>query len=445
MTDTYPLFSTPAAQAGDIDPSWLFQKQIGILLGAGVSWERLNPDLRAAYLLGYYLGNVRNGGHSQFMGNARNLYGGDPVRFLDWAMTAAERYAMPETLAVMRNVQIWMAQNPSEAATQTGFDPHVSPALEPLNRALYAADLLDEQVWLARVNSLPKAYARAFLHMRSYAEGFVRFPAIFSDIEEVRFLTTFTPVEIIPDDDFETHIAAVAAADPIAKAARLAAHKRDLEDDLPKPATCAALSLFAQGAHLPATQCLRAGAARTATPDRSAVMATADGKRAFVLELGKSGVRVFEASGNPDAAFDQTSHPAGMRGIFERLARKYDPRRRGERALDRIRHGLEVRKTRKIGEVPNAVGDDIAALNRRFHLAEALALWKEKSGVDGAFSRWRLAQAQPDYLDWLFETAGKRVSVTASAIEVRVWTDEETWTFPHADLVALRQQGEGAA
>ncbi|MEQ6202250.1 hypothetical protein ABMC88_04270 [Sulfitobacter sp. HNIBRBA2951] len=174
------------------------------------------------------------------------------------------------------------------------------------------------------------------------------------------------------------------------------------------------------------------------------MLATADGKRTFVLETGKARVRVFEASGNPDTAFEGAHLSAGMRGIFERLIRKYDPRKRAERAMDRMRHAFELRKTRKIDEVPMTVGDDIFALNRRFHLAEALALWKEQSGTDGTFSRWRLAQAQPDHLDWLFETAGERISVTATAKEVRVRTDEQTWTFPHADLAALRQESEGA-
>ena len=83
MTDPFPLFLTPAAHEGRTLSSDLLDKQLHIMLGAGVTWDRLNPELRAAFLLGYYLGNVRNGGHSQFMGNARNYYGGDPKQFLD--------------------------------------------------------------------------------------------------------------------------------------------------------------------------------------------------------------------------------------------------------------------------------------------------------------------------------------------------------------------------
>ncbi|MFQ1699833.1 hypothetical protein ACJ5NV_04475 [Loktanella agnita] len=259
MTDPFPLFLTLSAQEGRTLPSDLFNKQMHILLGAGVTWDRLNPDLRAAFLLGYYLGNVRNGGHSQFMWNARNYYDGDPKQFLDWAMEAAERYEMPETLRIMRDVQAWMAENPDEAAIQTGFTPHVSPALKPYNAALFNAGTLDEATWLASVNSLPEAHAQTFLHMKGYKKGYVRFPAIFSDIEELRLLVSFASVVIVADDTFEEEVKAAVAADPHVKAARLAALLTDMKQALPKPATCAALALLSEGAHLPTRQsCVRA-------------------------------------------------------------------------------------------------------------------------------------------------------------------------------------------
>ena len=131
-TDSFPLFLTPDAQVGTVLPSHLFHKQMHILLDAGVSWDRLNPDLRAAFVFDYYLENARTiSGHSRFMGNARSFYGGDPVRFLDWAMQAARNYNMLETLSIMRHVQDWMIENPKDAATQRGVSPNVAPALKP--------------------------------------------------------------------------------------------------------------------------------------------------------------------------------------------------------------------------------------------------------------------------------------------------------------------------
>ncbi len=49
------------------------------MLAARVTWTRLTADLRADYALTYHCGQVRNGGHSQFTGNARNPY---PVKDL---------------------------------------------------------------------------------------------------------------------------------------------------------------------------------------------------------------------------------------------------------------------------------------------------------------------------------------------------------------------------
>ncbi len=210
-TNGFPLFLTPAAQEGSNLPSYLLNWQMHILLGAGVPWNKLNPDLRAVFLLGYYLGNVRNGGHSQFVGNARNFYDGDPVQFLDWAMKAAERYKMPETLAIMREVRTWIVNNPKEAARQTGVTPNVSADLKPYDASLMSADTVDEQAWIDRLNSLPKAHAQTFLNESGYKKGRVRFPAIFSEIEEVRFLATFDAVAIVPNETFESEVKSAAA------------------------------------------------------------------------------------------------------------------------------------------------------------------------------------------------------------------------------------------
>lgn len=210
MTDFPPLVLTPSAQAGTVLPSDLMVRQIHMLLRSGVTWEQLDPNLRSMFLLGYYLGNVRNGGHSQFIGNAFNFYNGSPVLFVNWAMDAAEQYSMPDTLKIMREFLAWISTNPEEASKQTGFTPHVSPELRPFDDALLKADTIDEDLWLARVASLPKAYSQTFLRRCSYDEGFVTFPAIFSDIEELRRLANFQPVRIVAEDNFDEEIRSVA-------------------------------------------------------------------------------------------------------------------------------------------------------------------------------------------------------------------------------------------
>lgn len=214
LTNGLPLFLTPAAKESSKLPSHLFNWQMRILLDAGVSWDNFNPDLRAAFLLGYYLGNVRNGGHSQFIGNARNYHGGNPDRFLDWAMQAAEQYKMPETLVIMRDVRTWIVSNPKKAAKLTGVSPNVSLELKPYDAALMTADTIDEAAWIDRLNTLPGIHAKTFLHESGYKNGYVRFPAIFSEIEEVRLLSTFDAVAIVPHETFEEEVKAAAVAWP---------------------------------------------------------------------------------------------------------------------------------------------------------------------------------------------------------------------------------------
>lgn len=445
MTEPFPLFLTYAAKEGSTLPSHLFNKQMHILLGSGVSWDRLNPNLRAAHFLGYYLGNVRNGGHSQFMGNARNYYDGDPKKFLDWAMEAAERYGMPETLRIMRDVQAWMAENPDEAATQTGFTPHVSPALKPYDTALFNADTLDEATWLARVNTLPEAHAQTFLHMKSYKEGYVQFPAIFSEIEELRLLVSFAPVVVVADDTFEEEVKAAVAADPDAKVARLTALLADMRQALPKPAICAALSLFTEGAHLPPMVVLRAGAAKTRQPKRQGILTTARGEQSFVIEIGKQSLSVFEATGDPDAILERAiNFPVTPDGLFSRLFYFVDPKRRAERAFNRLTRQKAIRKTRRLGKVANARGEEIAAFNQRAHLPEALALWLEEAQCSSAPAKWRLDLIETDCIHWQFEVGDTRLSVIASTTEVRISTNGAELVYQHEDLNALRQSIEGA-
>lgn len=445
MTKPFPLFLTPAAQEGSILLSDLFNKQMHILLGAGVSWGRLDPDLRAAFLLGYYLGNVRNGGHSQFMWNARNFYDGDPNQFLDWAMEAAERYGMPETLRIMRDVQTWMAENPDEAATQRGMTPHASPALKPHNTALFNADTVDEATWLARVNALPEAHARTFLHMKSYKEGYVQFPAIFSEIEELRLLVSFAPVVIVADDTFEEEVKAAVAADPDAKAARLAVLLTDMKQALPKPATCAALSLFTEGAHLPPTAVLRAGAAKTRRPMRQGILTTACGKQSFLLEIGKESVSVFEVTGDPDAILERSlNFPDAPRWLLSRLFYFADPKRRAERTFKRLTRQKAIRKKRRLGKIASSRGEEIVEFNQRAYLPEALALWLEKAQCSSAPAKWRLDLIETDCIHWQFEVGQIRLNVIASMTEVQISTNEAVHVYPHEDLSALRQSIEGA-
>lgn len=71
----------------------------------------------------------------------------------------------------------------------------------------------------------------------------------------------------VSEDTFEAAVKAVAAADPVAKAA---------------------LSLFTEGAHLLPAECLRAGAAKTRRPKRIGVLTTISGDRALLRNSEKT-------------------------------------------------------------------------------------------------------------------------------------------------------------
>ncbi|MFQ1699834.1 hypothetical protein ACJ5NV_04480 [Loktanella agnita] len=171
------------------------------------------------------------------------------------------------------------------------------------------------------------------------------------------------------------------------------------------------------------------------------------GEHAFVLEIGKETVSVFEATGDPDAVLERSiNFPATPRGLFFGLFYFVDPKRSAERAFKRLTRQKAIRKTRRLGKIANARGEGIAAFNQRAHLPEALALalWLEEAQRKSAPAKWRLDLIENDRIHWQFEVGQTRLSVIASMTEVQISTNEAVYVYPHEDLSALRRRIEGA-
>jgi hypothetical protein len=87
------------------------------------------------YHADYYLEQVNNGGHSQFIHNSRSIAQhvcSDALNGLD-AMNAPHA-------AVLRSMMTWVAAHPDEAKLQTGFEGGRAPYLDELDRHFYQTE-----------------------------------------------------------------------------------------------------------------------------------------------------------------------------------------------------------------------------------------------------------------------------------------------------------------
>ena len=110
---------------------------VNFTLGEGL-YSRFEIPAKAmqAYHADFYLAQVNNGGHSQFIHNShRNLeYILADVRAGLTGMKAKSH------LLVMEQMAAWVAQHPDEASQQTGFQGGRAEHLDDLDKRFYAAD-----------------------------------------------------------------------------------------------------------------------------------------------------------------------------------------------------------------------------------------------------------------------------------------------------------------
>ena len=131
---TLPLVLSETDFKGPIwQPISAFVDYVNALLNGGYHAETLPEDYGDLYSLDYYDAQVRNGGHSQFIGNSGTLLEVNLSR----AACAAHRIGLPDLAALVDRCAAFCRENPELAATQDGFQNR-APVLDELDAELYA-------------------------------------------------------------------------------------------------------------------------------------------------------------------------------------------------------------------------------------------------------------------------------------------------------------------
>lgn len=153
------------------------------LYKGGYTPDTLRTDIADLYILGYYDGEVRNGGHSQFLHNSFQHRNSNIER----ALRAAEMLELKGHTETLRACAAWCKANPEEAARQNGFGIR-APAFEPLDNALYAANLTDDEV-KALLAALPEEIRKKLAAVILIPEGAQQLADEFV-VETVRLMKT---------------------------------------------------------------------------------------------------------------------------------------------------------------------------------------------------------------------------------------------------------------
>ena len=112
-------------------PVTSFVDYVNALMDRGYGAETLPEEYVDLYSLDYYEAQVRNGGHSQFIGNSGGLLEANLVR----AARAARRIGLPELAALADRCADFCRGNPELAAAQDGFQNR-APQLKTLDSEL---------------------------------------------------------------------------------------------------------------------------------------------------------------------------------------------------------------------------------------------------------------------------------------------------------------------
>jgi hypothetical protein len=126
-----------------------------------------------AYHADYYLAQVNNGGHSQFVHNTngiRELINGDALA----ALTAMQA---PHS-DILNKMISWIVANPDEAQAQNGFEVR-APFLDELDQEFYARDKTDPMIERSS-----------------------------------RWILTWPELQAVPDDQYKDHLTRLAQANP---------------------------------------------------------------------------------------------------------------------------------------------------------------------------------------------------------------------------------------
>ncbi|MGL5011119.1 MAG: DMP19 family protein [Paracoccaceae bacterium] len=127
--------------------------------------DELPPEAVQVYMADYYLAQVNNGGHSQYIGNSRQRLE------MNSKHTVAGLQAMGATaqLGIHKAMLDWVDANPVEALEQTGFTGGIAPYLKDLDRSFYETEGTSPMaalsaVWIAGWSSLQVVEDNVYAH-----------------------------------------------------------------------------------------------------------------------------------------------------------------------------------------------------------------------------------------------------------------------------------------
>ena len=147
------------------------------LLTLGVHDTQMPRYLIDLYALDYYQGQVRNGGHSQFIGNSGNTLSQN----MQHALRGATLLKLDAVTQILTECRDWCDAHPDECEQQNGFSERAAP-LELLDSRLYAVEYDDAgyagfvaaqpehvQDWIKTATNASDFYARSQYHLAAAA------------------------------------------------------------------------------------------------------------------------------------------------------------------------------------------------------------------------------------------------------------------------------------
>jgi hypothetical protein len=124
---------------------------VNTMMGAGVySRDEIPAKTMQAYHADYYLAQVQNGGHSQFIHNCQK----DLPYILSDVRAGLTGMKADKHLLIFERMAAWIAHHPDEASKLTGFNGGRDPLLDKLDGEFYGADgespmIQQSALWIA--------------------------------------------------------------------------------------------------------------------------------------------------------------------------------------------------------------------------------------------------------------------------------------------------------
>jgi hypothetical protein len=446
-----PLLLSTKDIAGKGNPSEYQEYLLKSILEAGFDWDDLPVDLRAMYALDYYMFNVYNGGHAQFIGNAFAFYSAGPIRMLDWAEEAAQRFGMTETVATIAKARAWIVANPDEALRQTGATGGCADALEPLDAALYCADTLPEAEWLAVLAPLPPEVAEEIARGQFYRhhKSPLTFPAsVHVNFEMVALLTRY-PQKVVPEGEVEYAIGTLVRGLPGAPDNLIS--KLFVGMRLPTILQCAALDVLE-------ASCYWKGGEASDGLELYVFNQRSDGIVCSAMICGKSRYLLI-TQGRDDTVIveETTGSPMSLSKIlylkerfagnlWERIRRFFDPlekrRRQFRAAIARSDARNALRPIDQIGSGHLSSGQNIFSLMQSLYLPEALTLYlyerREFHFQSFRLLRWSERQLSMDWVLTTMRNEPIQVLAKADGVMLRLAGVDSVTRYESAELRAVR-------